>query len=319
MSKRETLLARSERIIGKSLSEDTDKPALKPKRSLARRREQVLEAQRTHRHRTQQYIRELEKEVLRLREENNLLLERDQRRVSQLRNLKAKLVENDILINFEAEDRQPEPQSPETSASVQIDLTWLSKVIPQGSCENHPAEIAPPVYQVPGHNPQRNRPTPATRIDTETGITFILKLEEPCMGHVKHAHMGYSTGTTPEGIDYNSGPGHLLNASTTIICSHATKKPAEGVMTLTESDVERLLDASARLQLDNEITPVQMWERICDAATRRPQMPIDISKLTDECSKYVYCNSFGAVMQKSTAMAILADLFVRNEDDHPGA
>ena len=73
--KRETLASRSERVIGKPLDieRDISSPQSRQRKSPSRRREQISKAQRAHRQRTQHYIRELEKEVIRLREEDHAL------------------------------------------------------------------------------------------------------------------------------------------------------------------------------------------------------------------------------------------------------
>ena len=320
MEKRETLLARSERIIGKSLEEGANS---RPKRSLSRRREQVLQAQRAHRHRTQQYIRELEKEVLHLRDENEAMLRRVQRQSSQLLHLKATLIKHEIPVGIDLDiepvgegghsatnalDNRDQPHA----AHVRVDLGALARSIPQGSCENHPAEIAPPVYQM-SHDNREPRVPSEPPLDTQKAIDFILTLEQPCLPHVKHAHLGYSTGTTPRGIDYNSGPAHLLTTSASICHLYHSQDPNETILNLPKPDLERLLHASARLQLDNEITPVQIWARIRAVSPSTSITGSLLQRLTSEFVKYVYCNSFGAVVEKSTAIAILANMLDNQE------
>ena len=319
MDKHETLLARSERVIGKSLELDANKIDSKPKRSLSQRREQVLQAQRTHRHRTQEYIRELEKEVFRLRDENESMLRRFQRMQSQLLLLKDTLIKNGIPADVELDVELVAPtaspvcrvseQNDTLQPSVQVNLTAIANVIPERSCENHPAEIAPLAYQTSRHNLEETETLPSTKPTTQVAIDFILALEQPCLAHIKHTHLGYSSGTTPTGIDYNSGPGHLLTASANIIHQYHRLVPAENIISLPESELERLLQASARLQLDNEMTPVEIWAQTQAKLSSSSLADAKLQKLTAECLKYVFCNSFGAVVERSTVVAILADVF----------
>ena len=298
MEKRETLLARSERVIGKALQHDVNKIESKPKRSLSQRREQVLQAQKLHRQRTQEYIRELEKEVFRLRDENESIFGRLQRMESQLRSLNVAPIVSPIT-----------EQNDTLQPNVQVNLTALADVIPEGSCENHPAEIAPLAYQTSPLNFEKNETLPSTKLTSQVGIDFILSLEQRCLGHVKHAHLGYRSGTTPRELDYNSGPGHLLTVSANIIHRYHSLDPAKNIVSLPESALERLLHASARLQLDNEITPVEIWARTQAKLFSSSLTDTKLQKLTTEILKYVYCNSFGAVVEKSTVVAILADVF----------
>ncbi|KAF2666130.1 hypothetical protein BT63DRAFT_463274 [Microthyrium microscopicum] len=122
--KRETLTSRAKRIIGRTLDSpkkvgsppDSDKSSKgTSKKAPDRRREQVLQAQRqvplvlfvafshlhplrTHRQRTQGYIRELEKEVLRLREREAEVEQKNAEILKKARALEQTLITNNVPV-----------------------------------------------------------------------------------------------------------------------------------------------------------------------------------------------------------------------------
>ena len=194
-----------------------------------------------------------------------------------------------------------------TGANTRVDFTELLSAVPQGSCENHPTGISPPSYRSQSGSSRDSPAVIVSMSDTQAAIDFILTLERPCLGHVKHAHLGFSTGTTPRGVDYNSGPGHVLTVSAGLARQLYNPSQTEAVVNVPAAILEDLMNAGARLQLDNEITPVQVWERLRETSAKVSET--ELQTLIEELSKYIYCNSFGAVVEKSTALAILADVF----------
>lgn len=117
----------------------------------------MLSCHRNHRQRTQGYIRELEKEVLRLRERENELVDESQALHDQVKLLKQMLASNSIQLpyefwSFETEgDMQSSGTSRETTAepTVTIDLTDLSRVEASKWCGITAAVEIPPPYVEP--------------------------------------------------------------------------------------------------------------------------------------------------------------------------
>ncbi|KAE9979141.1 hypothetical protein EG328_001082 [Venturia inaequalis] len=228
--KRETLTSRAKRFIGRELDENPeDSPSAESsssrigtKKSPTKRRGQVLQAQRTHRQRTQGYIRELEKEVLLLRETQDQLAAENQ-------TLKAKV---DVCVHTLHSNGIPVPDvsGPASPAylrqkssnlglhqdflsnstyalsgdissgadSVSIDLRDLESLEPEFLCSTTAGLTDPRQFELPKHhqayskisyreenqdeNQHRGSPT---HLGAQAGIDFILELESPCLPHIK--------------------------------------------------------------------------------------------------------------------------------------
>ncbi|KAL3490232.1 hypothetical protein BJX62DRAFT_238372 [Aspergillus germanicus] len=341
----ETLNERAKRVLGLDLDawlaiespDDFSTPAT--------RSEQVAQAQRKHRQRTQSYIQALEQEVLRLRGvEHNLtkqvLRSRDgeQQQQPHVGNPKTSA-------QYEGIDPVSLDQAGQ-SASAPIDLAvvdWqgLYDGVPeaQAPCCIKAAENTPlqtpwsPLQRQSGQKPdpaapqaasawlgstqssrgsglqaQSSKVAEAVSLNAQVGVNLILKLEAPCLPHLKRA---ISSEPVTEGFletPYNFGTNHVYNLSTRLF--HEFTAPDISTSTqkaqtthITEMDLTRLLEASDRLQLANELTPVQVWALVCRLNSVYAFDPSVISLMFEDLARYTYCNSFGTAVSKATVKA----------------
>ena len=128
----------------------------------------MLSCYRNHRQRTQGYIRELEKEVLRLRARENDLADENQTLHDQVKLLKQMLASNGIQLPYgisSPEIMADLPLSNDTSdetmaePTVTVDLTDLSRIEAEKWCGITAAAEIPPQYVEPSKTVQSFRTT----------------------------------------------------------------------------------------------------------------------------------------------------------------
>ena len=94
--------------------------------------------------------------------------------------------------------------------------------------------------------------------------------------------------------------------------SHRAHHTTPTSQQLPKADIDQLLEASLRLNLEHDYTPVQVWSMLakrCNSGHINGQM---LSALTEEFSKWFRCDSFGSVISKAKAEEIFAQ-FQLNE------
>ena len=290
----------------------------------------------THRLRTQQYIRELEKEVLRLRDNEQIL----ENRLHQL--IKQTEVFQQLLSKGESHQPTLEPQSVVSlgeptsvpldgateSNMVCVNLQELDSAPSVGSCHVVPMDIGPTCTHSRGPS-MSSLPTASTSQGSENsksapitqiGLDFVLTLERPCLSHIKHYHVPFIEDREPAAprtdIEYNSGPAHLLNVGAQLLHNHYQTSPSTDFSPFSASatQIERLFEASLSLQLTGEITPVQVWKHMAPtlsahsndndggAWSSRIQ---SVEAMRDELAQYSYCNSFGAVLREEDVDVVM--------------
>lgn len=285
-------------------------------------------ARSTHRRRTQRYIRELENEVLRLRSRERTALDRVRTLEAQFRALGQDANENVIdpppqytSPAADATDFSLSGTTPTTSGGnavggmplVSIDLTQLGNSQPSYACCDTASELPAPnlayLNDIPNQiDRQRHRgpgfgadngtnyvSTPqVVNLDTQAAVDFVLKLEEPCFPHIRFAiEKPNCRIPSRKWLDNPGGPDHALTATRSLLSA----SPIDSTMPLQpfeipEKQVNDLLEASARLDLENELTPVQVWQKI---ASRVGLQGIDrgrLGELTGAFQSHSYCNRY---------------------------
>ncbi|KIW08306.1 uncharacterized protein PV09_01224 [Verruconis gallopava] len=351
--KRETLTSRAKRIIGRGLdvseevsnTSESSSRGLKVRKTPTRRREQVLQAQRTHRQRTQGYIRELEKEVLRLRDSETALKSENAR-------LKGILSQNGILVSENAspagQDGSASPEDPicllsepsppavgdaSSIGSVRIDLTALNTFENEKWCsvtsamqDTRPFEL-PTISQaqlfdygcldgpIALREGSDGNYGPIPAMNAQAAIDFVLELERPCLGHVKNAYshkMQFAPLGGRAAPDFNHGPHHVFTTASGLLHCGFGKDPINEPFSMPISSLEKLFQTSLSLNLGDDVTPVQIWANIRRIATK---IDLDITMLRQlkfEFMKYARCNSFGSVVHRDIVDAIF-DFFFPGE------
>ena len=156
------------------------------------------------------------------------------------------------------------------------------------------------------------------------------RLERPCLPHVKYRYMQdmppAPAGYIPP---YNAGPGHVFTATEQLVNMHRSMSPSHAGSPLPAMDqqpmqpqrspqdalqvlsgrqdpymqgafdhpfsmpkeqIDKLLETSAQLELETEVTPVQIWSRISNISTRFPIGNAVLQALKNEFMKYIRCN-----------------------------
>ena len=86
------------------------------------------------------------------------------------------------------------------------------------------------------------------------------------------------------------GPAHVFTATASLLQASQDPDATSQPFPMPQDEIERLLHASGRLKLDNEMTPVQVWQKIKDASAVHPITPQLLNAVTQDCSKYTFCN-----------------------------
>ena len=273
---------------------------------------------RTHRQRTQRYIRELENEVIKLRNLHKSAEEQNRVVQTQVQILIASLASNHVSIPI-LPQVAIDPTTPdldfsdlsESAASpiISVDISGLSTTTPESTCliqasERSPVQLdletieqdhagcAAPLSlgsYINKSSPQVSNGIVPARLDTQTGVDFVLRLERACFPHVKYALENDLDILSPN-VSIHSGPGHVFTATCSLLRAAETPNPTSEPFNLHESDIDRLLDASRRLNLESEVTPVQVWERIKALGQAMPITPDMLQCMTEDFSKYTFCN-----------------------------
>ncbi|OAA63473.1 hypothetical protein SPI_03636 [Niveomyces insectorum RCEF 264] len=300
-----------------------------------KRRSQVLQAQRTHRQRTQMYIKMLEREVLRLRDSERQAIEKAETLQQQVDGLLQSLPQHGVVSSTGSEasssyqDASPayshvtsnfegdrgvyvnldfSPQSQCASALVSEESPHdKTQSTPSWSREVIPRTLATTADSLPGDTAPARFSANALLADPRVGIQFVLELEADCMDHLRGKHLdhAHSTGHDSEG----SFSGHMSTVCLPLWQQNASAASSTASYSISTSELERLLQSSAQLGLPPpEITPVQIWNRV--RWLDLPGGSDALARLTRELKEHVVCLGFGAILEESVVEGILRRYFV---------
>lgn len=115
------------------------------------------------------------------------------------------------------------------------------------------------------------------------------------MPHLKHAAIMEPVAEGFQEIPYNFGTNHCYNLSTRLYRDWgeaAMTTPSNGShhYSITAADLNDLHDASERLQLAEELTPVQIWALVCKLDSVSKIDPAVLDAFCNELAKHSYCN-----------------------------
>ncbi|WQF77149.1 Putative basic-leucine zipper domain-containing protein [Colletotrichum destructivum] len=139
------------------------------------------------------------------------------------------------------------------------------------------------------------------------GMEFVLTVERPCLEHI---------GGNPS--EPAEPTGHALTTSAQLLFAHC-HSPKEDPLTLpywnAPADLlHRLLNLSADLCLEGELTPTQAWDYI----RNQPQFGgIEVQRLQDLAEKLrssVKCHGFGAVIDTQTFQDLIFEVLMCARD-----
>ena len=250
---------------------------------------------RTHRERKEFYIKNIEAEVVTLREKDalhSLVVIGLKRKISDLNHI---LIANGIPVPPDLFHLD----SPQATIAVQMQddgvqnlratmpkltttesQSWShSDTVPHSTTTATTSEMSDlvstydkmrfvngnqiPVSLKPGRAPatSQNKGHPHDLDAAQVAVDFVLDLERPCLSH--------------HGPEVHDGEfsGHRLMVQAPIMASSSTPSPVynmkpggelpnNATWTVPAVEVERLLNLSSRLSLEGELTPIEAWQRI---------------------------------------------------------
>ena len=120
--------------------------------------------------------------------------------------------------------------------------------------------------------------------------TRSSRLERPCLPHVKYALEKNIQVIHPEMTNLG-GPAHVFTATYSLLKAPSAPPTPDQPFSVPQFEVDNLLDASGRLALEYEMTPVQLWQVIKQLASNGTLAASLLNALTNVCSKYTYCNA----------------------------
>ena len=115
--------------------------------------------------------------------------------------------------------------------------------------------------------------------EAQIAVDFVLALEHPCMQHIPH----------PANPPSEDPDGHQLLMSTPLMSQTPTPPQPNSSWAANPAIIKELLNLSASINLQGEITPVEAWHRI----RQHPDYPrldrLAIERLRNELSGAVRC------------------------------
>ncbi|KAI4723177.1 hypothetical protein E4T48_00429 [Aureobasidium sp. EXF-10727] len=296
------------------------KPDSKP--ALTRRQELNRQAQRTHRERKEMYIKALEHEVLRLKELYGSSISDRDAVVSENKRLKELLLAHgiplDSLQSLPAMRGMPASYNGSSSGSISGSYAQDSST----------AGFSPPPLRSQDSKPMASAAQlPTQHLDyDQIGIDFVLTLERPCMDHMQylvvrsHNPEGqpfHHPMERPDDTEYDHMCGHALMA-TCPPASHIMNKPGDPyghrMPDLKAPDLMKLLDLSAQLPLEGELTPVMAWMLLLQNSRVSEMTAQDFELVKADLAGKVRCYGFGAVLEEFEVRDALSNLFIAKEN-----
>ncbi|ESZ90029.1 hypothetical protein SBOR_9585 [Sclerotinia borealis F-4128] len=305
------------------------KPDSKP--ALTRRQELNRQAQRTHRERKELYIKALEQEVLRLKDNFSNVTQSKQSLAEENRQLKELLAQHGIpwtgnggvdeftnnpSFGYKSSDSQAGSYAAGSSTFSPPSLSHSSNSNPSST---HYDSGSPQARGATGGYNGSGRSMASQQVQGvdyyQAGIDFVLTLEKPCMEHMQflverssnvdgeffsgHALMA----SCPPESDMDSHPdipfGHCMPLS------HSQEMdgtdggpPKQKTWDLSKGDLANLLDLSKRLDLNGEITPVMAWGMVMGHPRFSELKEVDFTSMREELLPKVRCFGFGAALEE---------------------
>ncbi|ODH53039.1 hypothetical protein GX48_00909 [Paracoccidioides brasiliensis] len=321
----------SEKPAGEAPNEQDDQA----KSAHSRRREQVRRAQRNYREKKEKYIKSLEQELLRLRDETTSV----QTETYQV------VEENSILRDIMLDHGIPLPgleklwmsHNPMATVSVIGSPGYGQRLqVSMNDDPAHPLAVFPRGFGVPdgpdGIHPivsvvvDRTSPTPPEIIQqylsppaefnprtspqptqvlthpygldaTQVGVDFVLFMERCCLYHVH----------VPD--YFEEATGHAMTVLAPMLTGAPPLLNDYTSWQIPAKELDRLFSLSSSLHLDGELTPVQIWMRVKQHQHFHKLKPEHVRKLGKDLIGNVRCYGFGAVIEEKIVTRIMNELF----------
>lgn len=347
----QTLVKRSKRILGENveLGQATPKDGTSETHTPSgsspapnKRREQVRQAQRTHRQRTQTYMKTLEKEVLRLRNAETDSMAKIEKLQRQVDSLLAVLVENNIQIPSGIMDEAllhsslslPDdhkgkrtivlnPRDDSSLVGLELPsgsggISSSSSIIEEAKARTAAIEPLPPLGDeecpppslVPRVVNFNEGEQPSILNNPQVGIDFVLALERPCLPHLRDSHLDHIVESKEGSLHSHNVSGHVYTASLSLWQPTDPSRTNSETYKVSATELSRLLQSSLNIPIDSdEITPIQIWHHLKSVSLPSDLHIDNLGRLAEELVKYVECLHFGAIVKIENVRMVLGDLF----------
>ncbi|KAL8749681.1 MAG: hypothetical protein Q9199_007535 [Rusavskia elegans] len=311
-----------------------------------KRREQVRQAQRTHRQRTQNYIKTLEEEVVRLRGSEGDLKSENKKLFSQVGVLRTALILANVPLPAGFEGSPQLAQLPsldsELPASISfrtdssnhqrlhVDWPTQSHSQPASAPASTPAPQAPTGGFAPGdfHGREdwipQDKPLPIVPNDTlmsPLGFDSTYENPQPQMASkildtpevavdfvlaLEHVCMGHIP--HPANPPSDEPTNHALLMSTALIARGPGPPQLNSSWSADGSMIKGLLNLASAINLQGEITPVEAWHRLRQYPGFSSLDKWTFEMIKTKLSASVQCREFGAVIDEERFLFTLGSV-----------
>ncbi|KAG9249820.1 uncharacterized protein F5Z01DRAFT_668160 [Emericellopsis atlantica] len=268
--------------------------------SVEKRREQVRRAQHIYRQRKTRYVKALEEDIAKSRWRECQMSKEKQDLEHQLQTLLSLLAQNGIATtDIECLSRN--------TAAGSCTGTHQPFTSPDGSLlRNHPdwpqgstltSSLSPPLIHSSDDNVSMS--SRVCDIDLATlGMKFVLKVEEPCLGHVHGDH------TRPD-----DPSGHALTVTSQLLSLSSSPPPNRSsllpVQDAPASILNRLLVLAPTLSSQEDVTPIQAWDELRQQPVFGSLDLMCVMTLAIKLRDAAKCHGFGAVVDHTLFTQLL--------------
>ncbi|KAL3459555.1 hypothetical protein BJX64DRAFT_264558 [Aspergillus heterothallicus] len=271
-----------------------------------KRKEQLRRAQQNYRQRKEGYIKSLETEVVNLRTTRTDLQSETRRLSAEIGWLRHIIAENQITLPSVPQEilalgpgsgcRQSSPASATATVGVGHDhLSNRRLIVGDGASS---LSVSPrSIVAEPG--PERTPSPWRNQGDVVVAMNFILSLEGPCLDHVRSAL---------ESPDPHTGHGHALTLTASVFRLYpdsASSHEHEKLLSVSRTTLDRLLELSAQLPTDDELTPIQVWAFLCQNAAVAGAQAERVMAVAERLLGHIKCYGYGAVIPRGVVTEAL--------------
>lgn len=301
----------------------------------SKRREQVRHAQRTHRQRTQNYIKTLESEVVRLRNSENALLQEKDNLQGKVEILRTTCLLAGVKLPAGIQDtakdlsQRPLSQEPATvslhaddMSHQRLHVNWPSSQASIGAQGHQLQGLQSHVPTAQGSGVQHISPQSAASLPNDfslqplsfampsTQVVYTERnplLDTPdiaidfvlALEHPCMPHIPHPSGKSHDPSN------HILLASTPLVASSASPPQSNSQWSASAAMIKELLNLSSSINLKGELTPVEAWHRLREHPNFWKMDLETFGILKRELSYEVKCCGFGAVIEESVYWQIV--------------